>query len=150
MPTLQWRLVNGKDLIERGIDAEERGCVSHVEFVFDQETIGARQGGVQVRPLDHFEWEFWFEADCTPEQYEAATEFLRAQIGKPYDYKAIVGIELDKDWQPDGNSWYCSWLWKAVMQAGKLIGEFPSCVTNLTPQEALLISFAMFEQIQPT
>jgi hypothetical protein len=27
--------------------------------------------------------------------------FLRAQIGKPYDFEAIVGIVAQRDWQND-------------------------------------------------
>ena len=43
---------------------------------------------------------------------------LRSQIGKPYDYAAIIGFVFRRDWQAD-NRWFCSELpaW-AAEQAG--------------------------------
>lgn len=33
----------------------------------------------------------------------------RSQIGKPYDWTAVIGIGLHRDWQED-DSWFCSEL----------------------------------------
>lgn len=40
-------------------------------------------------------------------------QFLEAQVGKPYDWTAVIGIGLHRDWQED-DSWYCSELHAAA------------------------------------
>ena len=143
MKTLEWRCVNGGGFVRRSIDFVSRGTVCHVEFLVDGQTLGARaDGGVKYRPIDPFPVDFRFKAELPDEQWQKVMDFLSAQIGKPYDYSAIMGILLNHDWENEG-SWYCSELWAAALQAGQVIGPFPKAVKNVTPQDALLISFAM-------
>lgn len=46
-----------------------------------------------------------------------AERFLLAQVGKPYDWTALAGIYLHRDWQQD-DAWFCSELAAATAQAG--------------------------------
>ena len=65
-------------------------------------------------------------------------------MGKPYDFKEILGIGFDRDWrQPE--SWICSELWAAVMEQGNLIGRLASPIGLVLPQDCLFISSAMFK-----
>lgn len=154
MPTLQWRCVNGPGLVSEDIKFRSDGIVCHVEFVFASVTIngvthtnvsiGARaDGGVQIRPLDHYPVDIRSSAECTQEQYDAMLAFLTAQIGKGYDFRGIVGELLNLNLHSK-DRWYCSWLWRAVLEAGKLIKALPAAVTSFTPEDALLVSSAMF------
>lgn len=49
----------------------------------------------------------------------AIIDAARSQIGKPYDWTAIIGLGLQHDWQED-DSWFCSELiaWAAA-EAGE-------------------------------
>ena len=50
----------------------------------------------------------------------AAAKFMHAQIGKPYDWRAILGwITSDRDWSND-SAWFCFELVAGVAKAGGL------------------------------
>ncbi|WP_115954009.1 YiiX/YebB-like N1pC/P60 family cysteine hydrolase [Cupriavidus plantarum] len=50
---------------------------------------------------------------------EAVIEAAASQLGKPYDYSALVGLALHREWQDDG-AWFCSelvaWAFDAAAQ----------------------------------
>lgn len=64
------------------------------------------------------------------------------QIGKPYDYTAILGMGLHRDWQED-DSWFCSELvaW-GFSAAGQPLfrGE---CMRRITPQHLWMLAPAV-------
>jgi|ERR1700730_12168728 len=102
------RFVGGNDLISRGIRLVEYGFwATHVETLMPDGTLlGAHaSGGVQARPKDYdkgkFSKELFLPIPATPQQTDAFHTFLRTQIGKPYDFEAIVGIVAQRDWQND-------------------------------------------------
>jgi uncharacterized protein YycO len=47
----------------------------------------------------------------------AVWDFAREQIGKPYDWTAVFGLGLHRDWQRD-DAWFCSELVAAALLAG--------------------------------
>ncbi|NLR73597.1 YiiX/YebB-like N1pC/P60 family cysteine hydrolase [Leeia aquatica] len=61
-----------------------------------------------------------------------------SQIGKRYDYSAIVGLWLHRDWQDD-HRWFCSELiaW-AFQEAGEPLFR-PDAVRRITPQHLYLL-----------
>lgn len=61
-----------------------------------------------------------------------------AQIGKPYDYTAILGLGLHRDWQED-DAWFCSELvaW-AFQQAGEPLFR-AECLRRVTPQHLYML-----------
>jgi len=95
---------------------------SHVEAVMpDGNLLGATflGGGVVSRPPDYdagkFSQEYFLQLDATPEQEASFYEFLRAQLGKKYDWTAIVSFLFPwRDWQED-DSWECSELQSAAL-----------------------------------
>ncbi|CUA82081.1 MULTISPECIES: YiiX/YebB-like N1pC/P60 family cysteine hydrolase [Gulbenkiania] len=62
----------------------------------------------------------------------------RTQLGKPYDYTAILGLGLHRDWQED-DAWFCSELvaW-AFQQAGEPLFR-PDCMRRVTPQHLYML-----------
>lgn len=62
-----------------------------------------------------------------------------SQIGKPYDYTAILGIGLQRDWQED-DAWFCSELiaW-AFDAAGQPLFR-PDCMRRVTPQHLWMVA----------
>ena len=61
-----------------------------------------------------------------------------SQIGKRYDYSAIVGLWLHRDWQ-DERRWFCSELiaW-AFQEAGEPLFR-PDAARRITPQHLYLL-----------
>jgi uncharacterized protein YycO len=53
----------------------------------------------------------------TTENYCKIMDFAAAQVGKPYDWKSILGFIFRRDWTLD-NSWICSELILASLMAG--------------------------------
>lgn len=66
-------------------------------------------GGVRVRSLLDFLADHRLVADiplALPDP-DAALAWGLAQVGKPYDWTALAGMALWRDWQQD-DAWYCS------------------------------------------
>jgi uncharacterized protein YycO len=75
---------------------------------------------------------------------EAAVSAARTQLGKPYDWGAIVGIALHRDWRaPD--KWFCSELvaW-ACEQAGTKLLRFDN-LDRVTPGQLALSPLLQLE-----
>ncbi|WP_197329516.1 YiiX/YebB-like N1pC/P60 family cysteine hydrolase [Ralstonia syzygii] len=71
----------------------------------------------------------------------AAMQVLAAaasQIGLPYDYSAVLGIGLHRDWQEE-DAWFCSELiaW-AFQQAGVPLFR-ADCIRRVTPQHLYML-----------
>lgn len=56
----------------------------------------------------------WFSAypeheirDLVIKDVEASRQWLKEQVGKPYDWTAILGMVFDRNWKED-NAWFCS------------------------------------------
>lgn len=61
-----------------------------------------------------------------------------SQIGKPYDYTAVIGLGLHREWRDD-DSWFCSELvaW-AFVQAGSPLFRSDS-LHRVTPQDLWML-----------
>ena len=142
------RFVTCHDPVSDGIRAFEYGFwATHVEARMPDGTLlGAHaNGGVQARPHDYdkseFTRELYVSIPATPAQTDAFHSFLRAQVGKPYDFLAIAGIALQRDWQSE-NAWFCSELIGAGL-AQPDVRIFPPHLatefSHVTPRDALLV-----------
>jgi hypothetical protein len=59
-----------------------------------------------------------FATTATPDIEQEAISWARGQIGKPYDWSAIAGFFIRRDWHDPG-AWFCMELWLAAFeQAG--------------------------------
>lgn len=78
-----------------------------------------------------------YDVYCTKEQADIAIRWALGEIGKPYDWQAIIGMPLRRDWRsPD--CWFCSELvCAACEQAG-----FPLLradhLNRITPRDLVL------------
>lgn len=146
---LKWRLVAESDPISQSILFITRGFVSHVEFLSEDEKLcfGARATGVKWRPINYckFSVDIRFRIPCSDAQYEKVWDFLQEQQGKGYDYLAIGGILVHRDWRND-RRWWCSELWATALEVGGLIGKINESIAFFTPEDALIISSAMWPQ----
>lgn len=106
------RLIRDNTLFSRLICWYTQSKWSHVEFVTDTGYLGVLPtGGVKIRTFDY--------AKVTAEEFReievedglASTfwKWAHSQIGKPYDWTAIFGLVLHRNWRSQ-NHWFCSEL----------------------------------------
>lgn len=86
---------------------------NHVAFVLESgEVLGALSQGVCITPIDYAGTRVeFFDVDCPNFNWD----WLRAQLGKPYDWTAIAGLAMHRDWRED-DSWFCSELLAAAFE----------------------------------
>ncbi len=140
------RFVTCRDVVSAGIRAFEYGFwASHVEALMPDGTLlGAHyEGGVLARPHDYdkgqFTRELYVSLPATAEMTDKFHAFLRAQIGKPYDIEAIIGLVAQRDWAAD-DSWFCSELIAAALaDCGYFPPHLATEFNHVTPRDALLI-----------
>jgi hypothetical protein len=113
---------------------------SHVDLVLpDGRLLGARgSGGVAIRDPEPFYKVARFQVDAPDRVLDLAAE----QIGKPYDWAAILGIAARGDWQDQGR-WFCSELvaW-AFQQAGRPLLR-ANHFHRITPRDLLLSPYLL-------
>lgn len=152
------RFVTSDDTaISRGIQFAQGGFwCSHVEAVMPEGTLlGAHlQGGVQNRPADYDATEWTREevvaVPATEAQTAAFHEFMRAEIGKPYDLTAIAAFVARRNWQ-EPDSWFCSELVMAMLEKAAVVPvqaagsppTLPTEVNHITPRDCRLIVAAI-------
>lgn len=113
---------------------------SHVDAVLpDGSLLGARaQGGVRIRTATYLGTAKTarFHVALSEAQTAAVWTFLRAQIGKPYDFTAILGLLARRDWQNE-DKWFCSELIAAACAAAgsPLVRELQD---RITPRDLLI------------
>lgn len=114
---------------------------SHVGVVFDDVVYEAVGSGVRKVPLD--EVLRHYHQNCTilnvdvPDE-AASRRFLEAQLGKPYDYSAIISFVSQRDWAED-DKWFCSELTEtAILMGGRL--RFREKMNRITPQHVWMVT----------
>ncbi len=128
---------------------------THCETVLsDGQRLGSwfHQGGVRIRPANYeaseggFTKELWVHLKATPAQEEAFYAFLHAQIGKPYDWKAIVGFVISgRDWQ-EPDSWDCSELFASALAACGLLPQHMAVkFSRVTVRDVMLLTSMISE-----
>lgn len=145
MITIRFVTTSG-DPVSDGIRKFEFGFwATHVEALMPDGTLlGAHaDGGVMARPATYdknkFSREMYVELPATPQQADSFHQFLREQLGKPYDFIGIAGIALGRDWQsPD--RWFCSELIAAALcHCGVFPPHLATEFNHVTPRDVLLI-----------
>ena len=105
------------------------GTLSHVDAVLPDGLLGAFErevrgypSGVFVRRPGYINLAAQVRADipCTAEQRAAWLNFLREQIGKPYDWSAILGFATGR-YLPNKNAWMCSKMQLAALVTSTII-----------------------------
>jgi len=120
-----------------------RSWASHAEFVDTDActTLGSRSiGGVQIRSYfkDHYSRVEQFTSE--PGAIVKAYQWALTQVGKPYDFSAIAGITLDRNWH-DERRWFCSELIVVAFEkaGAPILSTRPSSAFwRITPRDLLL------------
>lgn len=97
MALLRQRFVNSKGFIGGAIDFLSDGDVDHTETDSGTGWLGAHDiGGIQNRPYDYMtpSREFVFTVEIPDDIYQVGMSKAMEQIGTPYNFGAIVGIEF--------------------------------------------------------
>lgn len=132
------------------------GSVSHVDWLMPAgltlpggvltkggELLGARfKGGVQVRPANYAKFTLTIKLYVSVPNIEAAYAFMLAQLGKPYDWKAIGYMALHRapafSFTADQSSWFCNALnYCFVLHGGVKLLNTGNPLT-LSPEEEML------------
>lgn len=141
MPNLIIRFIDSAKLVAIAIDFVEGGAglVDHAEICTDTGTwIGAHaKDGVQERAADYCKprFELRYALPVTEDQHAKILGFMRAQIGKPYDFTGIMGILFHESWH-DPKAWFCSELVCAACEAGGIfmLNVLPGYTFRITPE----------------
>lgn len=126
----------------------DHGAFSHVDAVLgDGQLLGARSdvlanvpAGVQIRPpaYEKFSRVLKVTLPASQRQEDDFYAYLRAQLGKPYDEKAILAFVVGRDWR-DPNSWFCSELAAAGLEYSHwFAGELWTPANKVAPDDLLL------------
>jgi hypothetical protein len=145
MITLRFVTTRG-DAISDGIRRFEYGYwATHVEALMpDGALLGAHaDGGVLARNHDYdkgqFTQEEYVTIRATADETDSFHTFLRAQVGKPYDFFGVAGIALGRIWQDPGK-WFCSELIAAALcHCGVFPPHLATEFNHITPRDVLLI-----------
>ncbi len=119
---------------------------SHVAIVDGNEVIEAAWPRVRIKPLAEVLAEHTaYELVDVPDELLAddVIDAVRSQVGKPYDWTAIVGIFLRRDWE-ESDSWFCSELvaW-GFAQANASLFRADS-VRRVTPEHLWMLAPGRF------
>ena len=152
--TIILRFVSSDDLASRIIRGAELGFTyQHVEAqMADGTLLGAHiSGGVQARAADYdiaYQQDLYVELPCADAQSVVFENFLRGQLGKPYDVLALAemadGVLTGEapDW-PSSPSWICSALQTAALLTAGVIKGAPATVRLATPRDVLVACAAL-------
>ena len=114
---------------------------SHCAIVDGQLVIeSTARHGVRARPLAGFlaQYPQREEVAVACPDDAAGLRWARAQIGLPYDWTAILGLALRRDWAtPD--AWFCSELAEAAVSAAGRV-RWRAGLSRITPQHAWMAS----------
>lgn len=141
MRTISLLFTRQSDLLSRAIRTFTWSRWSHVALIDGYGAIEATPpDGVVVNDTEvvlmrSSEFEL-VELPCSnPEAVRAAAA---SQVGKPYDYTALMGLALRRDWQEE-DAWFCSELiaW-AFEQAGEPLFR-AECLRRVTPQHLWML-----------
>jgi hypothetical protein len=145
---IQLQFSSAPDLGSRLIQLYQRGWPSHVDAVrADGMLLGARAdalagcpAGVQLRPPNYkkFSRVEIISLPCSAQVEATFWDFLNAQLGKPYDKKAILAFIVQRDWR-ELDTWFCSELIFMGLEESRF---FPQRV--LTPANEVTPRDAMF------
>lgn len=138
---LQFSVCN--DIGSWAIRQYDHGPWSHVDAVMPEggllgarnDEVGGKPAGVQIRPAAYaqFSGTKIIGIPCSDAVQGLFYNFLRSQIGKPYDQTAIAGFVFQRDWRAH-DSWFCSELQATGMEtAGAFQHKLATPTAKLTP-----------------
>jgi uncharacterized protein YycO len=136
----------GSTLIRWGTHSD----FSHVDAVLHGgPLLGARSDtkmpGVSIRAPDYAPFTRRQTVVIPTQADMAFYSFLMDQLGKPYDWKAIVGFAVDRNWR-DPDSWFCSELVAAALEAAKIV-KVQTPANRISPNDVFLLAASISSSI---
>jgi hypothetical protein len=111
----------------------------------DGRLLGARSdGGAQIRPPNYEKFSRVERVVISVPYYKerAYWDFLKAQLGKPYDKLAIAAFAFNRNWRsPD--AWFCGELVAAGLEHAEVVRKLVPCVNRLDVRDLYLIVSAI-------
>lgn len=107
---------------------------SHAGIIDGDDVIESTMtNGVIRRSLESFKGvaSKWCIAEMKVADAEKFMAFSKEQIGKDYDFSAIFGILLHRDWQED-DSWFCFELIAAAAVESGYFAYHPEAISRIT------------------
>jgi hypothetical protein len=124
----------------------QRGWCSHVDSVMDDgRLLGARlDGGVAIRPPNYEKFTRVERVVISVPYYKerAYWDFLKAQVGKPYDKLAIVAFAVNRDWR-ETDAWFCDELVAAGIEHAEVVRKLAPMVNRLDVRDLYLVVSAI-------
>ena len=117
---MKFVFVANNSIYNRTVRWFEGGDYGHCAIVDGDRVIEpVWHDGVRVRSLQGLLNDSTYSVlyDIQLPNEQAALDFARAQVGKPYDKWGIVGFAFGRDWQDDSD-WYCSELLGTTLDRG--------------------------------
>lgn len=149
--TIQLQFIGGHNFTSKLIGYFSAGHLSHVDVVMPTgRLLGARSdrcrgkdslnawdipSGVRIRPpnyIGHPHALVRFDIPTTPDQERIFFDFLSKQIGRPYDYEAILGFMFSRDWR-ETDSYICSELVALALEKAKIVPCLYLAANKITP-----------------
>jgi hypothetical protein len=154
MASIRLQFVEGTGLGSGLIKLFGHGLYSHVDSVLPDGTLlGARSdvmsgapAGVQVRPAGYVNADKVYRLDlpATDAQASAFYDFMKAQIGKPYNKIGILAFTVNAAWTSVG-AYFCSQLVTAALQECGWLKELSEPPNKVDPDDLLLILSALVD-----
>jgi len=142
MPDISLQFVAERALTSRAVGWFSAGHLSHVDAILPDgmlfgarsDRVGDRPRGVWARPPGYlrFSRRALASLPASDEQYALWLAFLAAQTGKPYDWRAIWGFVLNRDWRRE-DSWICSELQARALEIAGIVPPLYLAANKITP-----------------
>jgi hypothetical protein len=148
MAAITFQFSARESLSSEAIRMFEHGPWSHVDAVMPEGSLlGARAehingipSGVQIRPSDYLPFSvkkivsLEVPQDVADKFYALAT----SQIGKPYDFEALAGVFIGRNWRDEG-SWDCSEVMAWCLESSVLHHPLAVPCNRVTPDDFYLV-----------
>jgi hypothetical protein len=139
------RFVTSRDLVSTLIRFGERdGWPTHAEVVLpDSSLLGAHfDGGVMIRKAgydnDRLKQELVLDIPTFDRIEKRFHGFLYEQLGKKYDWRAVFGLGMGRDWR-DPEKWFCSELVAAALEECGWLPRLSAVNHHISPRDLLLV-----------
>lgn len=106
--------------------------------------VAGKPPGVQIRHDNYETWSRWavIELAATAEQNGAWEQWLRKQIGRPYDSRGILNFLLGRRPTNDG-MWFCSALQFEALRTVGLMPDVGVPAQGITPDGIAILTRAV-------
>lgn len=116
---------------------------NHVAICFNDDYVidSTLLSGVRLKPLSEFK-KFYHNYEEIPIELPdqaAAEDFALKQLGKKYDWTALLGIVFQRRVWEESDKWFCSELVEAILSAGGKLRWRAVAGLSILPRETYAV-----------